>query len=87
MKMNLDSTFDKLAKEAVDKAHEATRTYFSLRPEERTAAAANVVVRALKEADAPLQEYAQVLRIQAKIPKMLAKAAKLKAWLEGKEGA
>jgi len=87
MKMNLDSTFDKLAKEAVDKAHEATRAYFSLRPEERTAAAANVVVRALKEADAPRQLYVQTLRMQAKISKKLAKVTKLKAWLEGKEPA
>ena len=83
----LDPALQRLANEAIDKVHEASRAYFSLKPEEQTPKAINDFVRTLKEADAPLQEYAQVLRMQAKIPKMLAKAAKLKAWLEGKEDA
>jgi len=73
----LDPTFQKLASEAVDKGHEATRAYFSLKSEDRTAAAANVLVRTLKEADAPLWQYVLVHRMRAKAWKHIKLMARL----------
>jgi len=83
MKMKLDPTFDKLAKEAVDKAHEAAQAYYNLKPEDRTPKAANAVVRALKEAGSPLRQYVLVQRMRAKAWKSM----KLIGWLERKEDA
>jgi hypothetical protein len=78
--MKLDSTFDKLIKDTLDEAGEAMRAYNSLRPENRTPAVTSALVRMLKEADAPVRQYVQTI-------KMLAKIAKLIPWLEGKDRA
>ena len=71
MKTILDPTFDKLASEAAQKAHEAVRTFYSLRLEERTPKAADAAVRALKEAGAPLQQYVRIQRMRAKATKLI----------------
>ena len=67
----LDPTFERLAGEAIDKAHEATRAYFSIKPEERTPRAANAAALAMKEAGAPLQHYVLVQRMGAKAWKLI----------------
>jgi hypothetical protein len=81
--MSLDPTFYELANEAIDKADEAMRTFYSLRPEAQTPAAVNSMARALKEAAAPLQQYVRILKMRAKALKMRAKQGGLNANTHG----